>query len=281
MDMKEKHCYEDKEEDYLYRIGLFAQMNHITVKALRFYEEQSLLLPSKIDSETGYRYYKMSQMEPLHRILALKEAGFTIDDIKRLDNSQDERKFLMQKKNDIMTKIAELTLKLSKLDSYLNGDGSSLSNPVMIKKLPAVICATLERRIDSYDNLFDLMPDLGALMEEAGCVCAIPEYCFTNYLEPGYKDENVLVEVCESVREMGENLGDMKFKEFPETDAACIYHKGSYSDFPKTYAAILRYIEENNYEICGCIRENYIDGVWNKDSEEDWLSEIQIPVRKR
>ena len=29
------------------------------------------------------------------------------------------------------------------------------------------------------------------------------------------------------------------------------------------------------------LRENYIDGIWNKDREEDWLSEIQIPVRIR
>ena len=44
---------------------------------------------------------------------------------------------------------------------------------------------------------------------------------------------------------------------------------------------ISKYIEENEYEICGSIREKYIDGVWNKDREEDWLSEIQIPVRKK
>lgn len=39
--------------------------------------------------------------------------------------------------------------------------------------------------------------------------------------------------------------------------------------------------EENGYEICGNIRESYIDGVWNRESEKEWLSEIQIPVRKR
>ena len=44
---------------------------------------------------------------------------------------------------------------------------------------------------------------------------------------------------------------------------------------------IRQYIEENHYEICGPIRESYIDGVWNKDSADEWLSEIQIPVRKR
>lgn len=281
MNMNEKHVCAEKTADHLYRIGLFAQMNRITVKALRFYEEQGLLLPAKIDGESGYRYYTMRQMEPLHRILALKEAGFTIEDMKRLDASGDERSFLLRKKNAILEKIAQLTLQLSKIDGYLMAGGNSLSAPVMVKTIPETVCAVMRRRIDSYDALFDIMPEMGGYMEDAGCVCALPEYCFTRYLEPGYKEEQILVEVCEAVTEQKADRGCLRFRTIPETRAACIYHKGSYRDFPKTYEVILRYIEENGYEICGNIRESYIDGVWNKDSEDEWLSEIQIPVVKK
>ena len=28
-------------------------------------------------------------------------------------------------------------------------------------------------------------------------------------------------------------------------------------------------------------RERYIDGMWNKESEDEWLTEIQIPIRKK
>ena len=105
-------------------------------------------------------------------------------------------------------------------------------------------------------------------------------HCFTNYLEPGYKEEQILIETCEAVTEKKEDTEFIKFKEFPEIQAACIYHKGSYNNFPRTYAMILKYIEESGYEICGSIREKYIDGIWNKDTEDEWLSEIQIPVKK-
>ena len=40
-------------------------------------------------------------------------------------------------------------------------------------------------------------------------------------------------------------------------------------------------MEENGYEIAGEIREGYIDGVWNKADESQWLSEIQVPVRRK
>lgn len=282
MKMYEEHkSCKEKSSDHLYRIGMFAQMNHITVKTLRFYEEQGLLYPAYVDEENGYRYYTMSQMAALHRISALKQAGFTLDDVVKLKNGTDEAAFLGRKKAEIISKIAELTKQLAVIDSYIADDQRSLDSPVLIKNIPAVIVATMQKRIESYDELFEMMPAMGAEMERLGCECAMPEYCFTHYLEPAYKDEQILIETCEAVTEKKADSGLVKFKEFPPIQAACIFHKGSYKEFPRTYAAILRFIEENGYEICGNIRENYIDGVWNKESESEWLSEIQIPVRKR
>lgn len=62
--------------------------------------------------------------------------------------------------------------------------------------------------------------------------------------------------------------------------AVCTMHKGPYTSIPKAFAAAIKFTEENGYEIIDSIRENYIDGMWNKDNEDDWLTEIQIPVKK-
>lgn len=154
-------------EDYLYKIGMFAQMNRITVKTLRFYEEQGLLKPAKIDEETGYRYYTMSQMEPLHRIHALKDDGFKIEEIKQLNNCNDEESFLRYKKNEILSKIAELTAQLSKIEGFIAGGKASIDTPVILRKIPEVMCATMKVTIDSYEDLFSCMPKMGVLMEES------------------------------------------------------------------------------------------------------------------
>ena len=98
---------------------------------------------------------------------------------------------------------------------------------------------THNSKLTSYDSLFEKMPLMGELMESAGCVCALPEYCFTNYLESVEKEE-VEVELW--------------------------------------YEILFKYIEENGYKIAGSIRESYIDGVWNKENESEWLTEIQVPV---
>jgi effector-binding domain-containing protein len=41
----------------------------------------------------------------------------------------------------------------------------------------------------------------------------------------------------------------------------------------------MKYAEDNGYQPTGLTRECYIDGIWNKESVDDWLTEIQLPVR--
>ncbi|MDD6176283.1 MAG: MerR family transcriptional regulator [Firmicutes bacterium] len=282
MEMKQEHrpC-EEKDSGTLYKIGTFAAMNHVTVKALRFYEEQGLLAPAFIHPENGYRYYTLSQMAALHQITALKLAGFTLEEIARINSGADEDAVLLKKKAELLAKIAELTRQIAVVDGYLSGKKNDLSAPVLIRTIPETTVAFMQIRLESYDCLFDRMPEMGALMEKAGCTCAIPEYCFTCYPEPGCRDGEIPAEICESVAEAKKETGGLRFKTLPGIQAACIFHKGSYRTFSESYETVLRYIEENGYEIAGEIRESYIDGVWNKDDESEWLSEIQVPVRKK
>ena len=282
MEMKQEHrpC-EEKTGDTLYRIGLFATMNHITVKTLRFYEEQGLLMPALIHPDTGYRFYTLSQMAVLHQITALKQAGFTLEEIARIHAGADEEAVLLKKKSELLARIAELTSQIAVVDGYLSGRKAGLSAPVLIKTIPPTTVAFMRIRLESYDSLFDRMPEMGALMEQAGCECALPEYCFTAYPEAGYKDADILVDICESVVAPQKETANLRFKTLPETQAACVFHRGSYRTLAESYEAVLRYIEENGYEIAGEIRESYIDGVWNKEDESQWLSEIQVPVRKK
>ena len=282
MEMKQEHkpC-EVKDSGTLYKIGMFAAMNHVTAKTLRFYEEQGLIMPALIHPETGYRYYTLSQMAALHQITALKLAGFTLEEIARINSGANEEAVLLKKKSELLAKISDLTRQIAMVDGYLSKKKTSLSAPVLVKTIPETTVAFMRIRLESYDCLFDRMPEMGVLMEKAGCSCALPEYCFTNYLEPGYKDGDILVEICESVVEAKKETGDLHFKALPEIQAACVFHKGSYRTFSESYEVVLRYIEENGYEIVGEIRESYIDGVWNKDDESEWLSEIQVPVRRK
>ena len=134
MKMNQQHpgCRE-KEKTHLYKIGMFANMNRVTIKTLRYYDEQKLLVPVYVDEENGYRYYEAGQMAQLQRIIALKSMGFSIDDIRKIISGAEEKSFLLEKKQEILKEIAALTTRLSQVESYLARERMNLSAPVLIK----------------------------------------------------------------------------------------------------------------------------------------------------
>lgn len=271
----ENSCLDHKEE--LYRIGLFASINHVSIKTLHYYEKEGLLLPYYVDKDNGYRYYTLGQMAILHRISALKNAGFTIEEIKNI-NDDNLQNIIINKKARIMKEIAKLTKQLAIIEDYSYED--QLDALVNIEIIPEQIICYMEATIDNYDEIFDLMIKFGNKMEALNVNCGIPDYCFTSYLDNEYKDNNLHIRVCQSVMELKDNTSELTFVKEDNIQVASIYHKGSYHNFRNSYAKILDYINKNNYVICGNIRERYIDGIWNKDDESEWLTQIQIPIKK-
>src|SRR5512146_1577165 len=63
------------------RIGDFSKLSRVSVKTLRFYDEMGLLKPIEVDRFTGYRYYEFDQLPRLYRILALKDLGFSLEEM--------------------------------------------------------------------------------------------------------------------------------------------------------------------------------------------------------
>ena len=103
----------------LYKIGEFAKLTNIPVKTLRYYDEINLLKPEEIDLFSGYRYYSDKQKEDLEIILALKEAGFSLEEIKKnKDNYSDE--IMLKKKETLLREQERLDERIKKLDYLRN-----------------------------------------------------------------------------------------------------------------------------------------------------------------
>ena len=67
-----------------FKIGEFSKLSQVTVKTLRYYEEVGLLAPVEVDEWTGYRYYDISQLRRMNRIVYLKQLGFSLEEIGEL-----------------------------------------------------------------------------------------------------------------------------------------------------------------------------------------------------
>lgn len=94
--------YESKKEGgNMYKIGLFSQITKTTIKTLRYYDKIGLLKPKEIDTFTNYRYYTTDQISDFYEILAYRQAGLSIKQIKEiiLDGKKIEDVLIIQKKN--------------------------------------------------------------------------------------------------------------------------------------------------------------------------------------
>ena len=111
---------------------------------------------------------------------------------------------------------------------------------------------------------------------------SIPGYYLSGIIyDPSYLSFEFALSWYGLIPETVYNYTSASYSKKKKKEYDTYFGRFTYRDVPTSvYPYGTKIIEENGYEICGNIRERYIDGVWNKDTEEEWLSEIQIPVRK-
>lgn len=261
----------------MYSIGAFSKMNRVTVKTLHHYDKEGLLKPAYVDQVTGYRYYASTQISTLHQIMAMKQMGFSIAEMKESVENKDPAELIRLRKQEILAEITSLTNQLAQADYYLTQEQIP---DIYIKSLPSVIVASMRMTISSQQDLFTVFPTMGEKMMTAGCKLDPIEYCFQMFHDPEYRDHNIDVELCEAVTKQLPDQNGLVFKELPEVPlAACLIHRGPYEKIRHAHAALHEWLAHNPYELYGPPREAAIDGIWNKINTQDWLTEVQFPLK--
>lgn len=269
----------------MFYIGEFSQMAKTTVKTLRYYDDIGLLKPAGIDKFTGYRIYTTKQLLRIHAIQSLRQLGLSIDDIKDALDGSPDKAILYRRRQEILETISLAQAQLSSLDFILQekGDASFMSYQAVIKELPSCIVYAKRFTVANFAVLNEVLPALGRQIGEKypTLKCAVPEYCFVTYLDGEYRERDIQVEYCEAVTKLMPDFDGIHFKELPAVKAVSVMHKGSYNQLPQAYAYIFQWLEENGYQALERPRESYIDGVWNQAQEDDWLTELQVPIVPR
>ena len=99
----------------MYKIGEAASILNTSVRTLRYYDEIGLIKPKEIDLFTGYRYYSKDQINDFQIIKLLKEAGFSLEEIKNnKDNFSEE--LMLKKINELLKEITNIKTKIKQID---------------------------------------------------------------------------------------------------------------------------------------------------------------------
>lgn len=134
----------------MYKIGEFSNLAKTTIKTLRYYEKEKLLIPAFIDSN-GYRYYDTTQLLLLAKILSLRQIGLSIEDIKKVLNGDNLQELLITRKIVIEEELNKYKYQLSKVNYLL--EEKVMKYEIITKELPEYIVYYKEGKIKDYSEL--------------------------------------------------------------------------------------------------------------------------------
>jgi DNA-binding transcriptional MerR regulator/effector-binding domain-containing protein len=269
------------------RIGDFSKLSQVTVKALRHYDEIGLLKPARVDDFTGYRYYTASQLPTLNRIVALKNMGLSLTDVARLTTDkltvEQMRAILRQQYEDTRQRLTEEQKRLTRLESWLEHAAKEeimQDYEVTIKNVPAIRVATLRRIIPNFYHSGELWQEFCQPMDIwAEAIADAPGMSLCHDTE--YKESDVDVEIALPTKEDARVPDHATVRELPAIEqAASLTVRGGFENLKDAHFSLLRWIEENGYQIAGPDRELYIKGPGQDVSPDEYITEIQLPIEK-
>lgn len=260
------------------KIGEFSKLSHLTIKALRFYEKEGLLIHASIDKWTGYRLYETYQLEDAAKIKSYRQLDLSIDEIKAILLGENAQEVFRKKAIALKEEKEKIDIRLSIINHILEDD--EMKYQVTVKEIPETIVYCSEVRLRKYSDMMQAIPAIGqeCMKLNPDLKCTVPPYEFCEYPDEEHKDTDILIRHNEAVCEFGKENENIKFKKIPSVKVLSIFHKGSYDKIGEAYAFIMKYAEDNGYKVTGLSRECYIDGIWNKESQDEWLTEIQLPI---
>jgi DNA-binding transcriptional MerR regulator/effector-binding domain-containing protein len=267
----------------MFTIGEFATIGRVSVRMLRHYDTLGLLTPARVDPHSGYRSYGADQLRRLNRLLALKDLGFTLDQVGQLledDVSPDELRGMMRlRQTELVEQIAADRARLARVEARLRiieGEGSMSTTDVTITATPGVRLASLRGHAPSA-GLEDVGPVVSGLFERAGALAAGSGHgeAMASYqtLEDGSLDCRAGFVLPDATHAPD----GLEVVELPALEsAAVLQHHGCMEDIGGSYQRLAVWIEENGYRTDGSARERYL--VSYPEPEDDWVTAIEMPV---
>jgi DNA-binding transcriptional MerR regulator len=304
----------------MFKIGEFSRFTRVSVKTLRHYDEMGLLRPRVVDRFTNYRYYSADQVPRLNQILALRELGFSLEQIGRLlaaELSLEQlHSMFLGKRTEIVARIREAEEQLGRVDAYLAQleHRASARYDVVVRQVEPglvgsvrswVVTTTDDGPEHNEEGVNDIMNDginpeadvVGAIFEEleqyiARFKARAPLPPAIIYHDTEYRADGQDLEIVVPLTSAIPAADHIRVYELPGWETmACLIHSGGYEDLSLTFGALLQWIELNNYAIAGPMREVFLRFGANQEGyvlpesyvtahAAEWVTELQVPIAR-
>jgi DNA-binding transcriptional MerR regulator len=269
----------------MFTIGDFARHGRVSIRMLRHYDAIGLLRPARVDPHSGYRGYEAAQLARLNRIVALKDLGFTLDQVATIIDDKvgiDElRGMLRLRRAELETQLAVDRARLAAVEARLRSietEGAMPTNDVQIKKVEPVRVAEVSGVAAGFEPsaigpvIQPLYTELMHRLEAAGVTPVGPPIA---YYEDA-SDGGVVVHASAPVNV--DAIEGVEIVDLPGIErAATIVHHGDMDNVLQTVQALATWMDDNGHTSAGYNREVYLE--WSTEDVAKCVTELQEPLK--
>ena len=274
----------------MYSIGEFSRIAQVSKRLLRYYDEIGLFQPIKVDSASGHRYYSASQLPALNRILALKELGLSLDQIRRFikdDISLEEiQGMLLMKKAELEQQVLDELKRIRTIESRLKQikDRATHVRDVVVKQVPQQkligirkVLPTAESGDDFFWSVMDAFPGendatygpMTIVLHEDGITSDRADVELGRLL---HKTSHAPLSTYDGTILATRSLPSATMATFIPPTSSCAKLLG--------YNAIGEWVEANHYAFAGPVRLVFLE-LPKRPGDSEFVMEIQFPIHKR
>lgn len=267
----------------MFTIGQFSRLTRVPVTALRYYADLELLAPAYVDPETGYRHFTADQIPVVNRLLALKDLGLSLEEIKTVlaeeIGAAELRGMLRLKRAEIGREVAEARARLDRVEARLRlieKEGSMPEHEIVTKDVAAVVGVGCRDRL-SIAGIGEFIGDvMGGVMMNGLAPSGPPMIV---YHDPEFDPESV--DATFVVPTAGEPGGatpagrTLEAASVPGGEMAVVVHVGPYETIGEAYQALGAWFAAEGRTGAGPACEVYLT---KPDDPGDPVTEIRMAV---
>lgn len=275
----------------LFKIGEIAELFHLNIKTLRYYDEIDLVKPEAVDPDTGYRYYSTRQFEQLNTIRYLRELGVPLSEIRDYLRGRETEKMeqiLKSQIDQVEEKQKELELikkKLSARIRSIQGAKAGKLDVPEIKRFPArqalLLRCSMKPDSDLEYPIRLLAKDIPAASVFLGKVGLSVDV--TNIQRDRFGEYNyifLLLDDDEAEKQNENRRMESETARFKGGSYAVIRFRGTHSDAEKNYKKLMSFVKKEGYEPAGHSLEITLIDAGLTTDEKQYVTEIQLPVKR-
>ena len=275
------------------KIGEFSKLAQVSVPTLRYYDQVGLLKPVKVDKFTGYRYYTVSQLPQLNRIVALKGLGFSLEQISAVLaeglTPEQMRGMLRLRHAQISQQLQEMQSQLIEVEvrlQHIEREAHISNYDVILKQVEPQLVALVRAILPNHGAVGGLFGEvyegIGEHVSEA--LYPNPEnggQTLVLWYDTEFKETDVDGAAAFFLRCRVPECGRVQVLELPTATMASTVHHGTYNAIGEAHEAVISWIEANGYRIAGADRElNLYHRMPIRQDDPTYVTEIQYPVER-